>query len=163
MDELPKTTPVPFFRRYPACLSLDDFVTAMEVSMRTIRLLIVGPLVLVMGLSNSAFAQDRHAVDPSTLATAVAEHAAAQDADRAAVREALTRPEVRDVAAKAGIDLERVTATANTLTGPELQRAAAAARHVNQALVGGASTITLSTTTLIIILLVVILIIVAAK
>ena len=87
----------------------------------------------------------------------------AQDADRAAVREALARPDVRDVASELGLDLTRATAAIDTLEGPVLQRAGEAARQVNQQLVGGASTITITTTTLIIILLVIILLIVAVK
>jgi hypothetical protein len=61
------------------------------------------------------------------------------------------------------VDTERVSASVSTFSGADLERAATAARQVNQALAGGASTVVLSTTTIIIILLVVILIIVAVK
>lgn len=130
--------------------------------MRTLRQLLVGPLVLVIGLSSNAFAQQRHLVDPAALSGAVSQRAAAEDADRAAVREALARPEVRDVAAKIGLDMERVSATAETMSGDELARAASSARQVNDSLAGGASVVVISTTTIIIILLLVILIIVVA-
>ena len=86
-----------------------------------------------------------------------------QDADRAAIREDLARPEVRDTASKVGLDLSRTAACLDTLSGSELQRAAHAARNVNQSLIGGASNVTISTTTLIIVLLVVILLVVAVK
>ena len=66
-------------------------------------------------------------------------------------------------AAKLGVDLSRAVAAVDTLQGADLARAADAARHVNDRLAGGASTITITTTTLIIILLVAILLIVAIK
>jgi hypothetical protein len=129
--------------------------------MRMFRTLLVAPLVFMLALSSSAFAQERHAVNPSVLAQTVTAQVAQQDADRAAIHEALTRPEVRDVAATSGIDLDRLTASIDTLSGNALSRAAAAAQQVNQSLVGGDSTIVISTTTIIIALLIVILIVVA--
>jgi hypothetical protein len=84
-----------------------------------------------------------------------------QDADRAAIHEALARPEVREMAVKAGIDLDRVDASVNTLGGESLDRLASAAQQVNQSLVGGASTVVISTTTIIIALLIIILLVVA--
>jgi hypothetical protein len=60
-----------------------------------------------------------------------------------------------------GVDLTRVTTAVSTLQGAELERAGAAARQVNEALVGGASTVVISTTTIIIALLVLLLLIVA--
>ncbi len=119
--------------------------------------------LVVLFACSSALAQDRHVVDPAVVAGAVSQRVADQDKDRTAIHEVLSRPEVRDVAAKAGIDLSRAEAAVDTLNGPDLQQAAAAARNVNQALIGGATSVTLSTTTIIIILLVVILLIVAIK
>lgn len=129
--------------------------------MRTLRPVLAGSFVLVLALSASAFAQERHAVDPAALAHSVTQHVAAQDADRAAIHEALARPEVREMAGRAGIDLDRVDQSVDTLTGQSLDRMASAARDVNQALVGGASTVVISTTTIIIALLVIIIIILA--
>ena len=130
--------------------------------MRTITTLISAPLILILGLATSARAQERHAVPPSALAAAVTDHVATRDADRDAIREALKRPEVRAVAERTGIDIDRAAAAVDTLDSSSLARAAASARQVNQALVGGASTITISTTTIIIVLLIIILILVAA-
>jgi hypothetical protein len=133
----------------------------MEGLMRTLRKLLVGPLVLLTALSTSAFAQERHVVNPAALADAVSQHVVNQDADRAAIREAFARPEVRDVAAKTGLDLARLSAAVDTMSAGDLARAADAARQVNDRLVGGATTLVISTTTIIIVLLVVILIILA--
>lgn len=129
--------------------------------MRLLRKLLVGPLALVIGLSSVAVAQERHAVDSAAMAATLSEHVRRQDADRAMIREALGRPQVQEVAAKAGIDLGRLTGAIDTMSGDNLERAARAAGQVNDRLVGGATTIVLSTTTIIIGLLLLILIIVA--
>jgi hypothetical protein len=131
--------------------------------MRLLRDCLVGLLILLTGLSSSAYAQNRHVVRPADIAAAVDAHVASQSADRAAIREALDRPEVREVAMRIGIDLDHVTASIGTLSGSDLEAAASVARQVNETLVGGASSVTLSTTTIIIILLALILIIVAVK
>jgi hypothetical protein len=131
--------------------------------MLTVRKLLVALLILLMMVTSPAFADQRHAVDPSQLAAAVDQHVAKQDADRAALREALARPEVQTVAAKIGVDLTRATAAVETMTDADLTRVADAARQVNQQFVGGASTIVISTTTIIIILLLIVLIIVLVK
>jgi hypothetical protein len=131
--------------------------------MRLVKQLLVLPLGLLMVMSTSVFAQQQHAVDPSAVAGAVSQHVAAQDADRAAVRDALARPQVQEVAARMGIDLTRADAAVATMSGADLQQAASAAQQVNDALVGGASTVVISTTTIIIALLIVIIIVIAAN
>ena len=120
-------------------------------------------VVLIGGSQSRALAQDRHVVSPSAIAATVEEHVAQEEADRAAIREALGRPQVRALAEKTGIDVERLGALTATLSGSDLQTVASEARTVNKSLVGGASTVTISTTTIIIGLLVLILIIVAVK
>ena len=135
---------------------------SMEVSMRTVRTLLVALLVGVTAFPSLVSANQRHVVDSAAVAAAVAQHSAQQDADRATVREALARPEVRAIAQNTGIDLTRVTAAVDTLSGADLARAADAARQVNDSLVGGASTIVISTTTIVIVLLIIILIVLAA-
>ncbi len=130
---------------------------------RLIQRVLVGPLTVLVAFSSVASAQSRHAVDPSTLTATLSGQAAQQDADRAAVREAIARPEVREMAGRLGIDLDRVNTSVSTLQGRDLERVAAAARQVNDTLVGGASTVTISTTTIIIALLVIILLIVAIR
>jgi hypothetical protein len=129
--------------------------------MRTLRQALTASFIFVLALSASAVAQERHAVDPAALANSVTQHVGQQDADRAAIHEALGRPEVREMAGRAGIDLDRADRTIDTLSGDSLGQMASAARDVNQALVGGASTVVISTTTIIIALLIVIIIIIA--
>jgi hypothetical protein len=131
--------------------------------MKSLRTLLVFPLVVLMVASSSAFAGQQHLVNPSQLATTVADGAAKQDTNRATVREALQRPEVQAVASKLGLDLSKATAAVDTLSGADLDKAANAAQQVNDQLVGGASTVVISTTTIIIILLLVIILIIAVK
>ena len=131
--------------------------------MKLLRTLLVFALVVLMMASSSAFAGQQHLVNPSQLATTVADAAAKQDTNRATVREALERPEVQAVASKLGLDLSKATAAVDTLSGADLEKAANAAQQVNEQLVGGASTVVISTTTIIIILLLVIILIIAVK
>jgi branched-subunit amino acid ABC-type transport system permease component len=131
--------------------------------MRIVRQLLALLLIVLTIPAGSAFADPQHIVDPGQLAAAVAGRVATQDADRAAIRDMLARPEVRDLATEWGLDMTRLTGAVDMLSGADLERAAASARQVDQQLVGGASTITLSTTTIIIILLVLILLIVALR
>ena len=131
--------------------------------MQVLRQVFTPLLVLLIAIPSRALAQDRHAISPSAIAAAVAEHIAQEQADRAAIREALTRPEVRILAEQSGVDPEHLGALAGTLSGSELKAVANEARGVNESLVGGASTVTISTTTIIIGLLVLILLIVALK
>jgi predicted outer membrane protein len=130
--------------------------------MRYARQFLAVTLIVLMAVS-SAVAGDQHVVSPQQLAATVSQQVAQQDADRAAVREALARPEVRDFAKKMNVDMNRVDAIASTLSGVDLAQAAQAARQVNGQLVGGASTVVISTTTIIIILLLIILLVVAIK
>jgi len=130
--------------------------------MPTVRRLAV-PFVFLVAASTHASADQRHIVPPGQLAATIEQQVSTRDRDRSAVREALARPEVREAAAKLGVDLKRATAAVDTLDEPDLARAADVARQVNDQLVGGASSITITTTTLIIILLLVILLVVAIK
>ena len=129
--------------------------------MHKLRTMIAAAIILALALPSAAVAQDRHAVPAATLAQAVTAGVAEQDADRSAIRDAIARPEVRELAATIGVDLEGVAASIDSMNPESLARASAAARDVNQALVGGASTVVISTTTIIIVLLVVILLVVA--
>jgi hypothetical protein len=131
--------------------------------MTTLRSLFMVFIALLMLAPGRAFAAQQHIVSPDAIATTTADHSAAQDSDRAAIREALARPEVRSAAAKLGVDMARIDGAVSTLSGDDLQRAASTAREVNDQLLGGANTVTISTTTIIIVLLVIILIVVIAR
>jgi hypothetical protein len=117
-------------------------------------------LVLVFGWAVIAAAQERHVVSPEALASTIAEHVKAQDTQRAAILATLSRPEVQSVAKRVGIDVEALQTGLAAVDADKLGDIAARAEMVDQSLVGGASTITISTTTIIIVLLIVILILV---
>ncbi len=115
----------------------------------------------VLFMAPIASAQD-HVIGQSALDKAVQQRVSQDQADREAITSLLQRSEVRDIAAKAGITLDKAQAAVSTLQGKDLQQAAQQARQVQNDLAGGANTIVISTTTIIIVLLLVILIVVAS-
>lgn len=129
--------------------------------MKTVRLFLILALAVSLAAPGRAIAGQRHIVPPNEIAAATVNHATAQDEDRAVIREALSQPQVRSTVAKLGVSMDRLENAVNTMSGEDLQRAASTAREVNDQLVGGASTVTISTTAIIIALLVIILIVVA--
>jgi cell division protein FtsL len=131
--------------------------------MRTLKFSLVVALTAVLAGPTLAIAQQRqptHVLNATALDRIVADRISQQDADRQVIRDVLQRPDVREVAARAGLDITRAEAGVSMLQGKDLQEAADHARKVQADLTGG-STVVISTTTIIIILLVVILIIVA--
>ena len=129
--------------------------------MQTFRRILCATLA-VMLCAPAAFAQQTHVVNQSALDQAVQQRVSQDQADRDALRSFLQNPQVKSVAAKAGLSVEQAEAAVSTLQGDELRQAAGQARAVNQDLAGG-STVVISTTTIIIILLLVIILIVALK
>lgn len=107
-----------------------------------------------------ADAQERRVVEPGELDRAAAEHRTEDQARRDDVLEALERERVREAAEQMDVDLTEARDAARTLDGAALERVAAKARDVNEALSGGQTTITLSTTALVIALLIVLLLVV---
>ena len=120
------------------------------------RTLAVCLAVLFMAPSVNA---QNHVINKSALNQAVQQRVTQEQADRAAIVSLLGRAEVRQIAAKAGLSLDKAEAGVSTLTGDDLKQVASQARQVQNDLAGGASTIVISTTTIIIILLLVILIV----
>jgi hypothetical protein len=115
----------------------------------------------VLFMAPAASAQS-NVIGKSALDKAVQERVATDQADRDAIQSLLRRAEVREVAGKAGLSLDKASAAIATLEGSELAQLASQARHVNNDLAGGASTVVISTTTIIIVLLLVLLIVAVA-
>jgi branched-subunit amino acid ABC-type transport system permease component len=113
-------------------------------------------------IAPSAGAQQTHVADRVALDQAVAAAAARAEADRAAIRRVLARQEVKDVAAKLGVDMTRADSAVRLLDGAELTQAAEYASQIEQDLAGGATTVVITATTIIIILLIIIVIILLA-
>ena len=103
-----------------------------------------------------------HVVAKSALSQVVQERVSQDQVDRDAIASLLRRAEVRQIAAQAGLSLEKAQAAVSTLQGDMLRDLAAQARQANDDLAGGASTVVISTTTIILVLLVVILIVLIA-
>ena len=106
-------------------------------------------------------AQD-HVIGRAALDKAVQQRVNQEQADREAVLSLLQRQDVRDIAAKAGLSVEKAQTAVTMLHGKDLQQAAQQARQVQDNLAGGASTVVISTTTIIIVLLIIILIVLIA-
>ncbi len=116
--------------------------------------------MVALFMAPMASAQD-HVIGTSALDKAVQQRVASEQADRSAILSVLQRQEVREVAARAGLSVDRAAAAVSTLQGADLEQAASQARAVQNQLAGGASNIVISTTTVIIILLVVLILVVA--
>jgi cell division protein FtsL len=129
--------------------------------MRIVRRSLAACLAVLL-MAPAAGAQD-HVISTSALDRAVQERVRQEQADREAIVSLLQRSEVRDIAAKVGLSLDKAQAAVSTLQGKDLQQAAQQARQVENDLAGGSTTVVISTTTIIIVLLIVILIVVIAK
>jgi predicted PurR-regulated permease PerM len=101
-------------------------------------------------------------IGTSALEQAVQERVTQEQSDRDAVASLLRRAEVREIAAQAGLSIERAEAAVSTLEGDQLKELANQARQAQNDLAGGASTIVISTTTIILVLLIIILIVLVA-
>lgn len=132
--------------------------------MTVVRMLPLFALAILLTDARTAAAQapaasDASVTSPASLDALVAGQVRADEANRQAVRDVLDRQQVRAVAGRAGLDLQRARHAVGTLSGAELQEIADHARRVDAKLAGGASVIVISTTTIIIVLLLVLLIV----
>lgn len=128
--------------------------------MRFVRRLLAVTLALLL-MAPVAQAQT-HVIGKAALAKAVADRVSQDQSDRDAILSLLQRAEVRTIAAKTGLSIEKAAAAVSTLQGDDLRELASQARQVQNDLAGGASTIVISTTTIIIVLLIIILIVLVA-
>ena len=124
---------------------------------------ILGAALALALCAPAAAAQETHVIGKAALDQAVQQRVSQEQMDREAIRTFLNRRDVRALAAKAGVSMEKADAAVATLQGQDLHQIASQVRAVDQQLAGGASTIVISTTTIIIVLLLIILIIAIAK
>ncbi len=122
----------------------------------------LGAALTICLAAPAASAQQAHVIPPSALDQAVQQRVSQEQTDREALRTFLRNPAVQNVAAKAGLPLDKAEAAVATLSGDDLHSAADQARTVNDELAGG-STVVISTTLIIIVLLIIILLVVALK
>ncbi len=111
----------------------------------------------VVLVASPAMAGQVRLVTPALLQQAIADQAAAESTQRAAVTRVLDRDDVRQMASRLGLQLTQATAAVATLSGPDLAAAATHAQSLDTALAGGANTIVISVTTLLLIIIIAIL------
>ena len=128
----------------------------MEIVRRTIAVCLA-----VMLMAPAASAQ-HSVIGTSALEQAVQQRVSQEQADRDAITSLLRRAEVREIASKAGLSVEKAEAAVSTLEADDLRELAKQARQAQNDLAGGASTIVISTTTIILILLLIIIIVLVA-
>ena len=128
--------------------------------MRIVRRTFAALLAALM-MAPAAQAQT-HVVAKAALSEAVQERVSQEQADRAAIMSLLQRAEVRQIAANAGVSIEKAQAAVSTLQGQDLRDIATQARQAETDLAGGASAVVISTTTIIIVLLLIIIIVLIA-
>jgi cell division protein FtsL len=128
--------------------------------MRIVRSGIAICLAIILA-APAASAQQTHVIGKAALEKAVQDRAAQDRDDRAAIRSLLQRADVREIAAKAGLSIEKAERAIAVLDGDDLRQAAAHARQAQDNLAGGA-TVVITTTTILLILLVIIIIILLA-
>ncbi len=123
-----------------------------------IRMIAVAAVATMLLSSSTAFAQQRHVVDASSLKQAEAGKVHTDAQNRAAVRSVLQQTEVRQMADRLGLNLVTADAAVGTMNSADLARVASSARDAEAALAGGANTLVISTTTLLLILIIVLLV-----
>lgn len=131
--------------------------------MRLVQRIVAAMLLPAMlTVSSPVLAQQIHVVDSAAMSRALAVEADAVRAKRDVVRRVLNRADVRQMAARMGLSVERAQRAIATLDAAELNEVARHAANVEAAArSGGANTIVISTTTVILVLLIVILLLVA--
>jgi hypothetical protein len=144
------------------CGALTTMLGRRLARMRLFVLFLV--TLLTISTATRAYADGQapaHSASQAALDAALRQQTAATTADRDAVLRVLDHAQVKDVAARAGVDLRQARSAVATMSNDQLAQVSAQAKTVDQALAGGASTVVISTTTIIIALLVVILLVVA--
>ena len=107
---------------------------------------------------SSAMAQQRHIADPALMRQAIATQALTDQQNRDAVIGVLQHSQVRDLAARLGLNVTRAEAAVSTLGSAELASLAEQARMAEAQLAGGSQTIVIGTTTLLLIIIIIILV-----
>src|SRR5437762_10196926 len=92
----------------------------------------LGITLAVLLMAPAAWAQQTHVIDKSALDQAVQQRVNQDQADRDELRSFLQNPQVKSIAAKAGLPLAQAEAAVSTLQGDELRQAAGQARQVSQ-------------------------------
>jgi hypothetical protein len=106
-----------------------------------------------------AIAQERHITDAAAMQKALAQRQAVDDNNREAVMTVLRRPDVKQLAERMGLSLERAETALASLPSDKLAELAEPARAVSADLVGGDTKIAISLTTLLLLLILIVLLV----
>jgi len=106
-----------------------------------------------------ARAQQVHIASAAAMRQAVTDKIDRDEANRRAITTVLHRPDVRAMAERMGLGVERADAAVRSLDSADLERLAGPARAAEANLAGGSNTIVISTTTLLLLLILVVLLV----
>jgi len=127
--------------------------------MRSLRkLTALASIGMLLAASAPAAAATDHVVSAADIQRALGQQTRA-DAQRATVLGLLQRPELKDLAARSGLDLRSAESAVRTLEGDELASLAQQAQAVERELAGGSQTITISVVTLLLVIIIIILLV----
>lgn len=127
---------------------------------RSLPFAVAALLWLALPAAGLAQGHESHVAPPETLDAIAAAHAGTLEAERAELRAFLARPEVREIADDAGLDVVTAETAVASLGPDEIRDLSARVDQLDAALAGG-DTVVISTTAIIIALLVVVIILVA--
>ena len=119
---------------------------------------VIATLVSLTAAAPAFAATTDHVVSPADIQRALRQQTQA-DAQRATIVGLLQRSEVRELAARSGLDLRGAESAVRTLEGEELASLAQQARALDSELAGGSQTITISVVTLLLIVIIIILLV----
>lgn len=128
--------------------------------MRFVRQAIAVGLAIMLA-APAASAQQTNVIGKNALEQAVQARVSQDQADRDTITSLLRRAEVREIAAKAGLSVEKAQAAVSTLEGDELRQLASQAQQAQDNLAGGATVVITATTIILILLVIIILVLVA--
>ena len=103
--------------------------------------------------------QERHITDAAAMQKAIAQRKAVDASNREAVMTVLRRPDVKQLAERMGLTIERAETALASLPSDKLAELAEPARAVPTDLAGGDATIVISVTTLLLLLILVVLLV----
>ncbi len=121
--------------------------------MRVVNRLVAALLVPVFFFAASAWAGQEHIVDSSAMRQALADKVSQDSANRALLVQVLHRDDVKTLAARMGLNLERAESAVATLGSAELNDLAQQAQATDSSLAGGSTTVIITTTTLLLLLI----------
>jgi hypothetical protein len=152
----------PFLQTNPQNRNTRPIHFPVEVRMR-IRASVIWITLVALVWCTPAWAASsaQHIATPQDLQQAIADRAAADQANRTAVTQALERDDARALAARMGLNIKDAQQAVQQMSSDQLARAAEAARAAQAAdldQAGGSTTIVISLTTLLLIIIVVLLI-----